>query len=84
MDPSGWRATGAGGHHRFTVGVQRDLENLCWTSAKTSSWSPIQWSVGIPRQCLCSFNENLPSVNPVLVIVLGKVDAKINEHSRVP
>lgn len=67
-----------GAPHNFTLGVQRGLENWGWTWAKTSSWGPIQWPVGISRQCLYSFNENSASVNSVLGIVLDAGDAKIS------
>lgn len=80
MGPSG----GGWAPHSFTLGVQRGLENWGWTWAQTSFWGPIQWSVGISRQCLYSFNENSASVNSVLGIVLDAGDAKISKHSSFP
>lgn len=74
-------STGGGAPCSLSLGVQKGLENLCWTWANTSCWGPIQCSVGISRQCLYSFSENLPSVNSVLGIVLGTGDTRMSQQS---
>lgn len=69
----------------WTLCIQTVLKNLCRTRAiLILGVQSSQCPVGISRQYLDSFNENLPHVNSMLGIVLGTGDARRSKLSGFP